>query len=280
MAIIEQGILGPFRGKCGGVIGYVRNGVFCMRSVPAHYRDRKSAAQLRNRNRMTMVMRGLSVVRRAVALGFGRFATGMTELNVATRVNYYRLVQDGAAGMEYRWGDLVLSRGQVEGLSGLLYSVSGGCLRLNWNNLGLDARGAMDDGVTVVAVNSERMEMRMWRGVARRGEGVAEVTLPGGWSGEEVWCYTMVSRGTEWSESTCVGMVCGGGGVVLALAAGDDAGIDDVVDGRWGGMGDGVVCFGTDQSAIKVLPELGQSCAGEGLDEVLRDDEVGPWRRE
>ena len=206
MAIIEQGVLGPFSGKVGGVIGYVRNGVFCVRSVPAHYRDRKSAAQLRNRNRMTMVMRGLSVVRRAVTLGFGRFATGMTELNVATRVNYYRLVQDGAAGMEYRWGDLVLSRGQVEGLSGLLYSVSGGCLRLNWNNLGLDARGAMDDEVTVVAVNGERMEMKMWRGVARRGDGGVEVTLPAGWSGEEVWCYTMVSRGTEWSESTCVGM--------------------------------------------------------------------------
>ena len=264
MAIYNQGVLGPFSGKVGGVIGYMRNGVFCVRSVPAHYRDRRSAAQLRNRNRMAMVMKGLSVVRRAVTLGFGRFATGMTELNVATRVNYYRLVQDGAAGMEYRWGDLVLSRGPVEGISGALYSVSGGRLTLNWNNLGLDARGAMDDEVTVVAVNGERMEMKLWRGVARRGAGMAEVVLPGGWNGEEVWCYTMVSRGEEWSESTCVGMVCGGDGVVLAMEEGDGAGAEGVADGRLNAMGAREDCFESDQSAIKVLPELGPSWVEEG----------------
>ena len=278
MAIIEQGILGPFSGKVGGVIGYVRNGVFCVRTVPAHYRDRKSAAQLRNRGRFTMVMKGLSVVRRAVTLGFGRFASAMTELNVATRVNYYRLVRDGANGMEYAWGDLVLSRGPVEGLSGLLYGVAGGRMGLNWNCLGLGDRGGVDDGVTVVMVNSERMVMRMWRDVARRGDGGVMVTMPAGWSGEEVWCYVMVSRGGEWSESVCVGCVSGAGGVALALEEVNGAGDEVVAEGSFNGKGSEGVCFGSDESAIKVLSDLGQGCGEEGLDGGMEDDGLGPRR--
>ena len=264
MAIIEQGILGPFRGKCGNVIGYFRNGVHYVRSVPAHYRDRRSAAQLRNRNRMALVMKGLSVVRKAVTLGYGRFAKGMTELNAATRENYYRLVKDGVVGMEYRWGELVLSRGPVEGISDLLYGVAGNRLSLNWNCAALGDRGGMEDEVTVVLVNGDRMEMRMWRGVARRGAGGASVMVPSGWNGEEVWCYTMVSRGEVWSDSACVGCVTGNGGVVLSLEEGDCVEEEGVEDGMLNEMSVGEVCFGSDQSAIKVLPELGPSWVEEG----------------
>ena len=255
MAKIELGIMGPFRGKCGGVIGYVRNGVACVRSMPAHYRDRRSEVQLRNRGRFTMVMKAMSVVRPVVTLGFGRFATRMTEMNVATRENYYRLVRDGASGMEYAWAGLTLSRGAVGPLEGVLYGVSGRRLSLNWNGLGLDLRGAMDDEVTVVMVNVERMEMRMRRGVARCGAGGAEMVLPMGWDLEEVWCYVMVERGGEWSDSRCVGQVCGRGMMTVAVEPMGDTEGDglEVASTDCGGT---EVCFCSDQSAIGVLPEL------------------------
>ena len=221
-------------------------------------------------------MKAMSMVRPAVTLGFGRFATGMTEMNVATRENYYRLVRDGASGMEYAWDGLVLSRGAVLGLEGVMSRLRGGRLLLNWSNLGLDARGAMEDEVTVVLVNGDRMEMRMSRGVALRGAGCAELRMPSGWSGEEVWCYVMVSHGQEWSESTCVGTVQeGADSMRIAEERNGERNM-----GTEAGTGRGRHCFGADQSAIKVLLELGQSGEENGEDGGLGTGEQGFDRRE
>ena len=46
MAKIEQGILGPFRGTVGTVIGYRWRDRWCMRARPRFYHDRRSDAQL------------------------------------------------------------------------------------------------------------------------------------------------------------------------------------------------------------------------------------------
>ena len=260
MAIIEQGILGAFRGKCGNVIGYVRNGVACVRSVPAHYRDRKSAAQLKNRGRFTMVMKMMSVVRPAIALGFRRFASAMTEMNVATRVNYYSLVKENAAGFYYDFSGLVLCRGRVEGLSGLMMSVAGCRVDFVWN--GGEVLGGAGDEVSVVVLNGDRMEMRFCKSVALRGDGAVSIAIPQEWSGEDVHCYVMVSRGADWSESCYVGGVSANAALVLADS--DEKLADCELDS---GCVESV--FGSDQSAIKVLSDLGQSGALEVENEGL-----------
>lgn len=258
MAIIEQGVLGGFRGKCGGVIGYFRNGVACVRAMPAHYRDRRSAAQLRNRGRFTMVMKMMSVVRPAITLGFRRFASAMTEMNVATRVNYYRLVKDGAAGMEYDYAGMVLSRGGVEGLSGLMMRASGTDLDVVWDGRGV--LGGAEDEVSVVLLNGGRMKMKFYRGVALRGDGGLRVSVPTGWSSEEVHCYVMVERGEEWSDSAYLGEIWANGAAVRA----DFDGVGADFEFEEGGDG---LCFCSDQSVIRVLPDSGLEGGGNMLDE-------------
>ena len=270
MARIEQGILGAFSGKCGNVIGYVRNGVACMRSVPAHYRDRRSVAQLRNRGRFTMVMKLMSVVRPVISMGFRRFASAMTEMNVATRVNYYSVVKEGAAGFCYDFAGLVLSRGSVEGLSGLMMNVAGNVVDLVWN--GGDVLGGAEDEVNVVVLNGDRMAMRFYRGVALRGDGCVSVAIPGGWNGEDVHCYVMVSRGTDWSESCYVGGMVSTVDLVLSDSDGVLAG------NEFDSAGDGAI-FSSDQSAIKVLSNLGQRGPSEGMDEEKMATDFPPGGR-
>ena len=255
MAIIEQGILGGFRGKCGDVIGYFRNGVACVRAMPAHYRDRRSAAQLKNRNRFTMVMKLMSVVRPVISLGFKRFASAMTEMNVATRENYYSVVKEGVAGMEYDFSGLVLCRGRVEGLSNLMLGVSGNSLNLVWN--GNDVLGGGEDEVSVVLLNEDRMELKFFREVALRRNGMVTVAVPQGWNGEGVHCYVMVERDGDWSESCYVGGVAWNG--VLALAESSSDGVGFEFDMSSNGVG-----FGSDQSAIKVLYDLGRNGGKDG----------------
>ena len=255
MAIIEQGILGGFRGKCGNVIGYFRNGVACIRSMPVHYHDRRSEAQLRNRNRFSMVMKMMSVVRPAVSLGFKRFASAMTEMNVATRVNYYSLVKDGAAGLCYDYSGLVLCRGRVEELSGLMMSAVGNSLDFVWN--GHDVLGGGDDEVSMVLLNCDRMEMKFCKGVAVRCDGGISITIPQNWNGDEIHCYAMVSRGEDWSESRYVGRISNGNVLTLCVLDGEmeNSGVD---------AGENMLFSSLDQSAIKVLSNLDQNGVSEG----------------
>ena len=264
MALIEQGILGAFRGKCGNVIGYVRNGVACVRSMPAHYHDRRSVAQLKNRGRFTMVMKMMSVVRPAITMGFRRFASTMTEMNVATRVNYYSLVKEGAAGLAYDYSGLVLCRGNVEGLSGVMVHVSGSSLSVVWDGNGV--MGGNEDGVSVVLLNGDRMEMRFFRGVALRGDGSLSVAIPQGWGGEDVHCFVMVSRGEDWSESYYAGGVGSDRIAMLGELSCDEADFEE-------DMGSEEDCFKSDQSAIKVLSNLGQ--VGDGEEEDPPNDVGG-----
>ena len=112
--------------------------------------------------------------------------------------------------------------------------------------------------------------------MARRGAGVAEMGLPVGWSWEEVWCYVMVNRGGEWSESTCVGQVCGGGVVVIEEGVCLTEGAVGLFEGK---DGEGF-CFLSDQSAIKVLSELVQSGGEEVKDVALGAALRGVRRRE
>ena len=50
MGKIKQGILGGFKGKVGTVIGSSWNGIAYMRGLPQSTKDRKSAAQLVQRD--------------------------------------------------------------------------------------------------------------------------------------------------------------------------------------------------------------------------------------
>lgn len=50
MGTIKQGVLGAFSGKVGTIIGFVRNGVACMRGLATGYTD---ANTLASRNKET-----------------------------------------------------------------------------------------------------------------------------------------------------------------------------------------------------------------------------------
>ena len=203
MATIEQGILGAFRGKCGSVIGYLRNGVPCIRSMPTHYRDRRSQRQLENRSRFSMVMKTMSLVRPVISLGFRRFATDMTAMNVATLANYYTLVKNHPDGLRYHFSSLLLSRGPVEPLSDLMMCVYHSSVDLIWNGLSLP--GGSRDQVSVVLLNTDKMALRFFQAVATRQQGNLTLSLPSGWHGDPVYCYTLVERAGDWSDSACAG---------------------------------------------------------------------------
>ena len=205
MALIEQGILGPFSGHIGNIIGYIRNGQFCMRSMPSHYHDRRSRQQLENRSRFTLVMKLMSLVRPVITLGFHPFATDITEMNAATRANYYSLVKPNGNSLKYNYPGLILSRGPVEPLTTPIQTLTGNTLQLYWNTHSIP--GAGQDNVSVVLFNASRMTMKFFHNIAQRQDGTATLAIPNTWSHEEIHIYLLVERNNNYSNSTYAGIL-------------------------------------------------------------------------
>ena len=148
-------------------------------------------------------MKTMSVVRPVITLGFSRFATDITEMNAATRENYYTLVKPNGNALKYNFPGLILSRGPVEPLTTHTRTLSGDTLQFQWN--GQSIPGAGQDNVSVLLFNANRMTMKFFRNIAQRQDGTATLTVPTTWKHEEIYAYLLLERQGNWSNSTCAG---------------------------------------------------------------------------
>lgn len=90
MAKLEQGILGPFRGTVGSVIGYRWRDRWCIRARPRFYHDRRSEAQLMQRSRFKAMIMFASPATPLLRLGLRAWADrhALTEGNAFLRLNH------------------------------------------------------------------------------------------------------------------------------------------------------------------------------------------------
>ena len=90
MAKYFQGILGPFQGKVGTVVGYMWRDKWCMRARPRCYHDRQSDAQLAQRSRFKQMIQFASPATPLLKRGLRAMAAaeGLTEGNCFLRINH------------------------------------------------------------------------------------------------------------------------------------------------------------------------------------------------
>lgn len=74
MAILKEGINGPFSGKVGSVVGYELNGQAIIRGLPNYVKRKPSPLALVNRNRMKAVSKFLSPIKEIIKLGYKNIA--------------------------------------------------------------------------------------------------------------------------------------------------------------------------------------------------------------
>src|SRR5690606_18725893 len=87
MAIVEQGINGPFRGKVGSVIGYQLNGQNVMRSIGRRRTKPFTELELLNQARMKVTSEFLRPIKPFVKFGFREVAPE------GSRVGAFQLAQ-------------------------------------------------------------------------------------------------------------------------------------------------------------------------------------------
>ena len=213
MAKIEQGILGPFRGTVGTVIGYRWRDRWCMRARPSHYHDRRSEAQLQQRGRFKAMIQFASPATPLLRIGLRAWAAehGLTEGNAFLRLNHgcftsvasitsmtsMASMTSATSGIDFP--RLRFSWGSLPGLTGgVARRVDGTTVSVGWER-GL-GRGA--DHVHIYAY-CPAAGWGLAVADAARGAKQAQFTLPQEFAGEEVhlWAFAVNAEGV--ASATC-----------------------------------------------------------------------------
>ena len=87
MGKIYQGILGPFSGKVGTVVGSIRKGQGYMRGLAASKKDARTESQLAQRAKFAITQKLLKGITPYLRVGYRGNTDTATPYNVATSKN-------------------------------------------------------------------------------------------------------------------------------------------------------------------------------------------------
>ena len=111
MGTYKKGVLGPFSGKIGTVIGSTWNGIEYMRSLPKASTKAASDLQLINRAKFGLVNGFLGPIIALLVMGYKSIAVGKTGFNMAAS----HLISEGITGVypdfAINYAKVVFSRG-------------------------------------------------------------------------------------------------------------------------------------------------------------------------
>ena len=140
MAKLEQGILGPFRGTVGTVIGYRWRDRWCMRAKPREYHDRQSATQLQQRSRFKAMIQFASPATPLLRIGLRAWAEEhtLTEGNAFLKINHQNFQNDqNTAGLRIAYSCLRFSHGHLPAVRLTEGTVDeGGVATVQWSKEG------------------------------------------------------------------------------------------------------------------------------------------------
>ncbi len=114
MARLDGHLFNKANGSVVEVIVYNMYGKSYMRSKPSQYKDRKSAAQLEQRMKMTVVNNFLKPFTKLFPVTFAASAVGKTAYHAAKSYNLTNGVCGGFPNLEVDYGNALLSKGNVD----------------------------------------------------------------------------------------------------------------------------------------------------------------------
>jgi hypothetical protein len=187
MGKLSSGILGPVSGKVGNVVGGSWRGIDYLRAMPASVSNPRSPAQLNQRARFLLMLRFLQPMLDFIKIGFKAYARKMSAYNAAMSHNLRNAITGTFPDFEINYSDVLVSRGNLRGVSeASVVSPSASTLQVQWEDNSGMASALAADRVMVVVYNDVKRDVRYDLNAALRSDGEAILTLPAGYSGDEV----------------------------------------------------------------------------------------------
>lgn len=206
MGTFKQGILGGFSGKVGTVIGFVRNGVACMRGLAMTYNDANTQAQQSQRSKFGLVG---SFIRPFTSL-FNFTYSNMpgTAINAAFSEIINHAIKGIYPAFEIDYPKVMVSKGTLLGAENpAVISVVPGKIDFSWDDNSADGNASFDDLAICVVYNPILKKVISEIG-ATRTLGTLTVTVPDAYIGSTVQTYlAFKSKAGKYSDSEYVAQV-------------------------------------------------------------------------
>ncbi|MBP3763412.1 MAG: hypothetical protein J6I49_06000 [Bacteroidales bacterium] len=198
MAKIEQGILGPFRGKVGTVVGFLWRGRHVVRGYRKEINYPNTENQRLERDWFVSMVRFAATARQALLLGFREKAAQwqMTEGNAFVRENKRCFAKcDGGSVVDYK--HISISQGPAAPVIFTGARLGGdGVLEVGFErNSGMTRAKAADRVYVYIYHTATRAGLLS--APAERRAGRLRVQLPDGWAAQEVrlWGFVVDKEG-------------------------------------------------------------------------------------
>lgn len=189
MARIKKGILGPFSGKIGTVVGASWRGIDYMRSLPQKSTKPATTAQLAQQNKMALFRGFLLGLDEIIEKCFQNFKK-YTAMNDALSYNMLNSVEGKFPDQHINFRKLLFTKGELMGAwAPKAFSAESDAIDFSWNFGNLMPFCECDDQVMLVVYNPERQEFCKLENAALRGEKTARLLLPENFKGHTVHCY-------------------------------------------------------------------------------------------
>ena len=210
MGVIKQGILGPFSGKVGTVVGAIWKGIGTIRALPASVSNPRTEGQVNQRTKFSAALEFLQPSLAFIQQGFRFYAKGMSAFNAAQSYVLKNAITGTAPNFSVDYTTALVSRGKLEGVSGGNLSELNGTVTVTWTDNSNQGNARADDKVLLLVYNPTKGESHIvLEDPATREDATIVSTLPAHYSGDTVHVYLafQAADGSMVSNSDHVGSV-------------------------------------------------------------------------
>ena len=210
MGTYNKGILGPFSGKVGTVVGANWRGKDIMRSLPKKTARTPTDIQLLQRRKFTFVSDFLTPLAQVISRFYGTGSGTTTRRNNAMSYHMKEAVVYNNPDFALLYNKVLLCKGELTGLENATVTAAGGNgLRFDWqDNSGEGEAKATDQLVVVVYAPSGKLSY-FDLSAAERSDTTVTITLPSSFEGLEVqmWLALASADGAICATSMYLGSI-------------------------------------------------------------------------
>lgn len=193
MAQFSQGVNGAFSGKVGSVVGSSWRDIDYMRGLPKKSSKPATAKQLVVREKFSLLMQFLLVIKAVIDQGFKNQNTGRaTTLNLAFTANKDAFTGTDTAP-ELDFSKIILSKGSgVVKATGSQIALDGDSIvKVSWDVITGNAQ-ALEDKATIVLYCQEEQEVVVREGLLRSAA-TTQLEIPSNWKSGTVHGYVFMT---------------------------------------------------------------------------------------
>lgn len=196
MARLPKGILGPFIGKVGPIVGATWNGIPYIRSKPKKRRKKKatrSAAQIANEAKFKFTNHWMIPFHPYIMVGFGNFPADKPPISMAFAVNFREAVIGSFPEFDIDYAKVVLSTGSLPGLTEPVISFSASdTIELTWEQ-SMEQHVSYNDQLILVLFSRNLLMTDGFVGGVKRASGKFSFQFDSRMIAEELDAYVFVT---------------------------------------------------------------------------------------